>query len=168
MRVQGQFLAKLQRGDKATKQNEYVVQDLNRALLGLPAIEALQVVSFVEPIHASEVFKLFPHLFTGLGKLKDSYEIKLKSDAKPYTLQVPRQVALPLLPKVEAELQRMETLRVISKIEEPTEWCFSMVVVPKPNGTVRICVDLTRLNESVRRERLLLPSVEQTLAKVLF
>ena len=30
----------------------YVVQDLNRALLGLPA---LQVVSFVEPIKASEV-----------------------------------------------------------------------------------------------------------------
>ena len=39
---------------------------LNRALLGLPAIEALQVVSFVEPIKASEVFTLFPNLFTGL------------------------------------------------------------------------------------------------------
>ena len=50
LRVQGQFLAKLQRGDKTTKQNVYVVRDLNRALLGLPAIEALQVVSFVGPI----------------------------------------------------------------------------------------------------------------------
>ena len=41
-----------------------------------------------------------------------------------------------------------------------------MVVVPKPNGTVRICVDLTKLNESVQRERLILPSVEQTLAQI--
>ena len=37
LRVQDQFLVKLQRGDKATKQNVYVIQDLNRALLGLPA-----------------------------------------------------------------------------------------------------------------------------------
>ena len=166
LRVQGQFLATLQKGDRITKQNVYVVQDLNRALLGLPAIEALQVVSFVEPVQVSELFTLFPNLFTGLGKLKDNYQIKLTSDAKPYTLQAPRRVALPLLPKVEAELQRMESLGVISKIDEPTEWCSLMVVVPKPNGTVRICVDLTKLNESVQRERLLLPSVEQTLAQI--
>ena len=68
---------------------------------------------------------------------------------------------------MEAELQRMEALQVISKIEEPTEWCSPMVVVPKPNGTVQICVDLTKLNESVQRERLLLPSVEQTLHKLM-
>ena len=44
----------------------------------------------------------------------------------------------------------MEELGVIAKVEEPTEWRAGMVVVPKPNGKVRICVDLTRLNESVR------------------
>ena len=41
-----------------------------------------------------------------------------------------------------------------------------MVVVPKANGKVRICVDLTKLNASVKRERHLLPSVEQVLAQV--
>ena len=65
LRVQGQFLATLQKGDRITKQNVYV----NRALLGLPAIEALQVVSFVEPVQVSELFTLFPNLFTGLGQL---------------------------------------------------------------------------------------------------
>ena len=38
--------------------------------------------------------------------------------------------------------------------------------MPKQNGAVRICVDLTKLNESVQRERILLPSVEQTLAQI--
>ena len=57
----------------------------------------------------------------------------------------------------------MEALGVISKIEEPTEWC-SPIVVPKPK--VQICVDLTKLNTSVCRERHILPSVEQTLAQV--
>ena len=60
----------------------------------------------------------------------------------------------------------MEEMGVISKVEEPTEWCAGMVVVPKPNGKVRICVDLTKLNESVCRERHILPSVEQTLSQI--
>ena len=41
-----------------------------------------------------------------------------------------------------------------------------MVVVPKQNSKVRMCVDLTKLNESVQRERHILPSVEQTLAQI--
>ena len=60
----------------------------------------------------------------------------------------------------------MEKLGVISKVTTPTEWCAGMVVVPKPNGTVRICVDLTKLNQSVCRERHILPSVEQVLAQI--
>ena len=43
----------------------------------------------------------------------------------------------------------METAGVISKVTEPTPWCAGMVVVPKRDGTVRICVDFKVLNESV-------------------
>lgn len=67
---------------------------------------------------------------------------------------------------VKTELERMEKLGVISKVSEPTDWCAGMVVVPKPNGQVRICVDLTRLNDSVCRERHPLPAVDQTLAQL--
>ena len=57
----------------------------------------------------------------------------------------------------------MEELGVIAKVNEPTAWCAGMVVVPKSNGKVRICVDLTRVNQSVCRERHLMPAVDQTL-----
>ena len=60
----------------------------------------------------------------------------------------------------------MERLGVITKIEEPTDWCAGMVVVPKQNSKVKICVDLMKLNESVQRERHILPSVEQMLAQI--
>ena len=60
----------------------------------------------------------------------------------------------------------MEKLGVIVRVNEPTDWCAGMVVVPKPNGQVRICVDLTRLNDSVCRERHPLPSVDQTMAQL--
>ena len=38
--------------------------------------------------------------------------------------------------------------------------------MPKGNGKIRICVDLTHLNKSVRRERHPLPAVEQSLAQL--
>ena len=39
-------------------------------------------------------------------------------------------------------------------------------MVPKSQGKVRICVDLTKLNQSVCRERHILPSVDQSLAQI--
>ena len=38
--------------------------------------------------------------------------------------------------------------------------------MPKANSRVTICVDLTKLNESVKRERHPLPAVDQTLAQL--
>ena len=84
----------------------------------------------------------------------------------PFALTTPRHVPIPLLSKVKEELQRMESMGVITRIDKPTEWCAGMVVVPKRGGKVRICVDLTKLNESVCREKHILPSVEQTLAQI--
>ena len=84
--------------------------------------------------------------------MEGEYTIQLKEGAVPFALTNPRRVAIPLMDSVIAELQRMEKLEVISRIDEPTDWCAGMVVVPKANKQVRICVDLTKLNENVRRE----------------
>ena len=106
-------------------------------------------------------------LFTGLGDLVDSeYEIKLKPDSQPFALHTPRRIPIPLFSKVKMELDRMQELGVISPVYRPTDWCAGIVMVPKSNGKVRICVDLPKLNENVCRERYVLPSVEQSLAQL--
>ena len=78
-----------------------------------------------------------PKLFEGLGKLEEEYHIKL-IDAVPYAVNAPRQIALPLLPKVKAKLEQLERQRVISKVDQPTDWCDSMMVVPKSKGDVSV------------------------------
>ncbi len=78
---------------------------------------------------------------------------------------VPRKVPLPILGKTKAELDRMLEKGVISPVHEPTQCCAPMVVVPKPSADVRICIDLTKLNENILREVHPLPSVDYTLAK---
>ena len=36
-------------------------------------------------------------------------------------------------------------MEVIKRVDEPTEWCAPIIVVPKPSGEVRVCVDLTKI-----------------------
>ena len=87
-------------------------------------------------------------------------------DAVPYAVNALRRIALPLLPKVKAKLEQLERQGVIWKLDQPTGWCAPMVVVQKSNGDVRVCVDLTKLNDQVKRERLILPSVDNVLVQL--
>ncbi len=112
------------------------------------------------------VKRQFPDLFQGLGKLQEEYEIFLKPDAKPFSRSTPRHIPLHLMSKVKPEWEHVENQGVITRVEQPTDWCAGMVVVLKPSGTVRICVDLTKLNNAVNRERYILPSVEHSLGQL--
>lgn len=60
----------------------------------------------------------------------------------------------------------MEENEVIEPVTDPTDWCAPMVPVPKQNGSVRICVDLKKLNEAVKRERYVLPTTEEITAQL--
>ena len=139
---------------------------LQHNLLGLSAIQALQFLAQADSMAEKSIPEQYPVLFNGLGTFPNEYEIKLKPDAKPFALFTPRNVPLPLLKRVQTELQRMEALGVIAKVNEPIEWCARMVVVPKKSGAICICVDFRPLNESVLREVHPLPKVEDTLAKL--
>ena len=166
--VCGQFIGTLTYKNSTVTQDVYVVKGLRKPLIGRPAITALKLVSQVNTVNSyqQKTVNKFPQLFKGLGTIEGEYAIVLKKDAKPYALATPRRIPLPLKGQVEEELKRMEALRVIRKVDVPTDWCAGMVVVPKSNNKVRICVDLTKLNRSVCRERHILPSVEQTLAQL--
>ena len=60
----------------------------------------------------------------------------------------------------------MQSLGVISPAERPTQWCAGMVVLPKPSGALRICIDYRQLNERVLCEVHPLLKVDVTLAQL--
>lgn len=144
----------------------FIIRNLRNNLLGLPAIKLLQILPRQLDTIGQSIPDQFPNFFNGLGNMKGHYSIKLKPGAKPFALYTPRSIPLPLRDKVQTELTRMEQMGVISKVQTPTPWCAAMVVVPKANGGVRICVDLKPLNQSVLREVHPLPKVETTLAQL--
>ena len=129
---------------QSINQPVYVICKLTNNLLELPAIIALKILIQVNAVHKVDntIANNFPELFHELGTVKEEYEIKLKPNAKPYSLFSARRVPIPLWDKVQAELQQMEAGGVISRVDHPTSWCAGMVVVQKKSGGVRICVDL--------------------------
>jgi len=121
--IEGQFAATLKYHDREAAEEVYAVKKLNRALLGHPGIEALGLVQRVNAVQTeTDVVREFPKLFEGLGRLEEEYKIGLRDNAKPYALSTPRRIAIPLLPKVKAELERMEQMGVVSRVHEPTKW----------------------------------------------
>ena len=163
----GQVSARLTHGKLTTKQTLFVVKGLRQNLLGLPAITSLHLIQRVgEMASPDDLQSKFPGIFSGLGTFGEEYNIQLKEGAKPYAEFTARGIAIPLRPKVKAELERMESLGVISRVVDHTPWCAGMVVVPKRSGEVRICVDLKELNGSVLREVHPIPKVDETLAQL--
>lgn len=56
------------------------------------------------------------------------------------------------------ELVRMEKDGFIAKVDIPTEWVSFLVIVEKPDGTLRICLDPRDLNKAIKRGHFQLPS----------
>ena len=160
--VERQFQATFQHGNQECIETVFVVNGLKSNLLGLPAIRTLHLIASLNSVdeYRRGIYKHFPTLFHGLGNFGDEYQIKLRPDAKPFALYTARHVPIPLREQVKTELERMESIGVISPVIEPTDWCAGMVVVPRKNSTVRICVDLRPLSESVLREVHPLPKID--------
>ena len=55
---------------------------------------------------------------------------------------------------------------IIEKVEGPTEWLSPLVVIPKPNNDIRICMEMQEANTAVLQERFPLPNIDQTLEEM--
>lgn len=90
-------------------------------------------------------------LFRGLGNLEDPYKIRLKPNSKPFALCVPRRHN-PVVIKGQGWVKNHGVNRYYMQCSW-TNPCSGMVVMPKANGIIRICVDLGWLNDCVMLAR---------------
>ncbi|XP_059095941.1 uncharacterized protein LOC131890587 [Tigriopus californicus] len=82
----------------------------------------------------------------------DPMVITLKDGAIPFAINTARQIPIPQMKEVQTMLEAMCVQKIIEPVGDvPTKWCHPIVVVPKSDGSFRLCVDLTRLNTEVVR-----------------
>ena len=149
-----------------------VVKGPGTTLLGKYTVNVLRVGPPSNPLactitsegDAGDVLKDFADIFQGVGKLRD-FQLKLhiNKNVKPVAQPV-RRLPFGLRDKVEKKLDELLQEDIIEEIPcGPTEWTSPLVVVPKPDGDIRICVDMRRANEAIERERHRILTIEEVL-----
>ena len=110
----------------------------------------------------------YPDLYEGIGMMKGlRVTLYVDNDIKP-VCQPHRRIPFHMRKKVEAELQRLEDLDIIEKVEGPTPWVSPIVVAPKPKSPdeIRLCVDMRIPNQAIKRTRHIMPTIDDILMQL--
>lgn len=162
---------------------EFIVVDGNTnvpTVIGSPTLKKLELVQRIDVIQENKVknslkkgkvaknkfIDNYKKVFSGIGCVKNyQYDINLEDDAEPKILPC-RKVPVVLMDPLKTELEKMEKLAIIEKVQGPSDWVNQFVIVRKPDGSLRICIDPTHLNKSIKREHFKIPSFEELCSKM--
>ena len=151
----------------------HVVDRQVTSLLGLQDTIRLELIQLSVNVHQITEDKVeapeleeFKDLFDNtIGKLPVVYKMKIDKDAVP-VVKPPRKIPIAMKEAVKSELDRMEKLGVVQKVEEPTEWVSSMVAAKKKNGDIRICLDPKDLNDVLQRPHHPMKTIDQVISDI--
>jgi hypothetical protein len=144
-----------------------VIEGKGEPLLGRKAATELGVLKLQIPEQFvnSVTDRVARHnvLFQGIWKLNE-YQTKLHIDpqVRPVAQSV-RRTAFSLRGKIEEKLDELLREDIIEKVDGPTPWVNPVVVVPKANGEVRLCVDMRCANKAIISERHPIPTIDEIL-----
>ena len=94
-------------------------------------------------------------------------QIQMVPEANPIRISTCRKLAHAFREETKRELRKMVRQGVIKPVGDvATDWCHPMVVVEKPGGGIRICVDLTKLNKYVKRPTHPGPSPQEVVSDI--
>ena len=167
MKIIGKFEAMVESKKVFNIETFYVVQGNSGNLLSYQSAKNLQIIETINSNTASNWKSQFPELFTGIGTLKSNpVKLHIRSDVKP-TAQRHRRIPFHMRKKVENELERLEKLDIIEKVKgQSTPWISPIVVVPKKNDAIRICVDMRLPNKAIERERHITPTLDDVISEL--
>ena len=149
----------------------YVVKDGGPPILGL---DYLRKANFVlnmrtppENVTLEKLLRKFETLFEetpGEFKFK-KVELEIEENSQPIFWK-PRNVPIVMKTKIEAELDRLEQIGTISKINT-NDWGTPIVPVIKSDGSIRICGDYkVTLNKFLKARRHPIPRIDDMLGKL--
>ena len=117
----------------------FIIADINsQPIIGLKSSTNLDLIRRIDNIKQVNKFRVPPYLrefgdcFGSLGCFSKVHHIHTDPDIKP-SVNPPRRVPIALESKLYDELRRMIKLKVITPVEEPTDWVSSYVAVEKPD-----------------------------------
>ncbi|KII60221.1 Retrovirus-related Pol polyprotein from transposon 17.6 [Thelohanellus kitauei] len=151
----------------------------NSNILGLDSIKGLridlnnlfscnQVIQAQRDPRLKTLLAKYRELFdeSRLGECKNiKAKLYMKEGAVPKFSKA-RNIPFALREKTKAELDRLVERGVLTKIDA-SDWAFPIVIVPKPDGSIRICADFRDgLNSQLNAHQHPIPTVDDLLMKL--
>ncbi|GFT06271.1 uncharacterized protein K02A2.6 [Trichonephila clavipes] len=138
----------------------------NVKLRGCKELKLIERIDAIEcSINKNELIKQYKDVFTGVGEFpNEPYHITLKDNAVP-VIHPPRRVPLALQPKLKSTLDRLEK-GIVSKVNKPTDLVQCLIIVEKPNGNLRFCLDPRDLNKVIKREHYQIPCTDDIISRL--
>ena len=157
----------------------YVVPGHKQPILGAAASQLLKLIKIqkenifaTDSLHCrpgriskQDVLKEFVDIFSGYGKIDGLVHLEVDDKITPVRMPL-RKLPIAVRDKVKLELERMMAAGIISPVAEPTEWISALLVVMKPDGRVRICIDPKPLNVALKRNHYPLPVMDDFLPEL--
>eukprot|EP00033_Pygsuia_biforma_P006594 GCRY01007410.1.p1 GENE.GCRY01007410.1~~GCRY01007410.1.p1 ORF type:complete len:460 (+),score=-8.91 GCRY01007410.1:162-1541(+) len=116
---------------------------------------------------ARRILRKYPKIYSGdlaANKCKiERHSLRLKETAEPFKVNARR---CNLAQKAEVESQISELLQQGIIVRSKSAWGAPIVLVKKPNGKFRMCIDYRRLNDVMETETYPIPYFEDTLEKL--
>ncbi|CAB3220156.1 unnamed protein product [Arctia plantaginis] len=157
LKVLGSFEAPIKVGSNLLISKFYVIENGSRNLLGKQTAISLKVLKLGLGVNFIEQ--------TPFPKFKDvQLEIMFDKTVRP-VCQPYRRVPIPLESKINKKLDELVRLDIIEPVNMPSAWVSPMVPVLKPDGDIRICLDMRIANKAIIRENHPLPTMEQLIPK---
>ena len=162
--------------DRSTVAEFYIVDKDGPAILGLPTSRELRLITVhcevttnpgdtqkesQKPITSKEdLIAMYPDRFQGIGRFPGEYHIVIDPTQVP-VVHAPRKCPIKLRDDIKMELDEMESIGVIKKVNEPTDWVNSAAYSRKSSGRLRICLDPKDLNRAIKRNHHVTPTLEE-------
>ncbi|KAB0790218.1 hypothetical protein PPYR_15451, partial [Photinus pyralis] len=154
---------------------KFIVTKLNSVpILGLSSSIKLNLIAknvdhvkrtLPMPLTKELIEREYRDVFTGIGCFPRNYAIEIKDNAVPSSKH-PYRIPLSLRHKVKAELDRLCQMDIIEKYDKPTEWASRLVIVQKPNGSLRLCLDPKEINQCIKDEHFNIPTLDDLKSKL--
>ena len=151
---------------KKTVSEVHVLEGKANNLLGCMTSEKLGLIQFTNQVNEVDIFDKYKERFMGIGKMKNTtVHLNINKDVKP-VIQKARRIPFHYRDKVESEMENLKSLDIIEEADGPTEWQSPIVISPKANGQIRVCLDSRAMNTAIERERYPMPTIEELIVEL--
>ena len=179
VKMTGKFTTTVESRRKITVATIYVTEANGGCLLSANTAEELGLISLhlntvqtpqqqthpqystIKGKRVQRIVQNHVNVLNGLGKMKNrKVELIVDKNVTPVAQQQGR-IPFHLRTKVDKELNRLLEEDIIERVPdtEATEWISPVVIVPKKDDSIRLCVDMRAANTAIKRIRHPIPTV---------